>query len=421
LPAPDRTTSASQFRWEGLDRHNRPQRGVIQASDEAQARARLRQQGMRVARLRRAERAADLDNGPAPAANPATARTRGRISAKQIALFTRQLATMLRAGLPLLQSLDIAIRGAGQSALATLLDDVRQAVARGESLHAALARHPRQFDALFCNLVRAAEEAGMLDSMLERIALYREKSLALRGKVRAALAYPCAVVLVAIIVTVVIMLWVVPAFEQMFQQFGAELPLPTRIVMATARLLGQHGPWLLLGTLVTGVLAMLAWRRYLPLRLAAQRLSLSLPLFGKLLRQAALARWSRTFGTLFGAGIALVEALETVSGAAGNVVYADASLAVRDAVRNGASLHAAMQATGVFPDLAVQMTAVGEEAGALDAMLARIADLNEREVDDAVTALTSLMEPVIMAVLGVVIGGLVVAMYLPVFRMGAVV
>lgn len=327
MPAPDRTTSASQFRWEGLDRHNRPQRGVIQASDEAQARARLRQQGMRVARLRRAERAADLDNGPAPAANPATARTRGRISAKQIALFTRQLATMLRAGLPLLQSLDIAIRGAGQSALATLLDDVRQAVARGESLHAALARHPRQFDALFCNLVRAAEEAGMLDSMLERIALYREKSLALRGKVRAALAYPCAVVLVAIIVTVVIMLWVVPAFEQMFQQFGAELPLPTRIVMATARLLAQHGPWLLLGTLVTGV----------------------------------------------------------------------------------------------FPDLAVQMTAVGEEAGALDAMLSRIADLNEREVDEAVTALTSLMEPVIMAVLGVVIGGLVVAMYLPVFRIGAVV
>ena len=390
----------------------------MQASDEAQARARLRQQGMRVARLRREERAAGLDNSPAPASNPATARTRGRISAKQIALFTRQLATMLRAGLPLLQSLDVAIRGAGQSALAALLADVRQAVARGESLHAALARHPRQFDALFCNLVRAAEEAGMLDSMLERIALYREKSLALRGKVRAALAYPCAVVLVAIIVTVVIMLWVVPAFEQMFQQFGAELPLPTRIVMATARL---HGPWLLLGTLATGVLAMLAWRRYLPLRLAAQRLSLSLPLFGKLLRQAALARWSRTFGTLFGAGIALVEALETVSGAAGNVVYADASLAVRDAVRNGASLHAAMQATGVFPDLAVQMTAVGEEAGALDAMLGRIADLNEREVDEAVTALTSLMEPVIMAVLGVVIGGLVVAMYLPVFRMGAVV
>jgi len=393
----------------------------MQASDEAQARARLRQQGMRVARLRREERAAGPDNSPAPASNPATARTRGRISAKQIALFTRQLATMLRAGLPLLQSLDVAIRGAGQSALAALLADVRQAVARGESLHAALARHPRQFDALFCNLVRAAEEAGMLDIMLERIALYREKSLALRGKVRAALAYPCAVVLVAIIVTVVIMLWVVPAFEQMFQQFGAELPLPTRIVMATARLLGQQGPWLLLGTLVSGVLAALAWRRYLPLRLAAQRLSLSLPLFGTLLRQAALARWSRTFGTLFGAGIALVEALETVSGAAGNVVYADASLAVRDAVRNGASLHAAMQATGVFPDLAVQMTAVGEEAGALDAMLARIADLNEREVDDAVTALTSLMEPVIMAVLGVVIGGLVVAMYLPVFRMGAVV
>jgi type IV pilus assembly protein PilC len=418
LPAPDRLPSGLPFRWEGLDRHGRPQRGVLTAADEAQARARLRQQGLRVARLRRDDgaRTADLTQD-----GSSTPIMRGRITAKQIALFTRQLATMLQAGLPLLQSLDIAIRGATRTALAGLLADVRQAVARGDSLHAALARHPRQFDALFCNLVRAAEEAGMLDSMLERIALYREKSLALRGKVRAALAYPCAVVLVAVAVTVVIMLWVVPAFEQMFQQFGAELPLPTRIVIGMAHLLGRHGPLLLLGLLISGVTATLAWRRYPALRRAAQRLSLSLPLFGKLLRQAALARWSRTFGTLFGAGIALVEALETVAGAAGNVVYAEASLAVRDAVRNGASLHGAMQATGVFPDLAVQMTAVGEEAGALDAMLAKIAELNEREVDEAVTALTSLMEPVIMAVLGVVIGGLVVAMYLPVFRMGAVV
>ncbi|MBG7620314.1 type II secretion system F family protein [Herbaspirillum sp. AP02] len=414
-----------RFQWEGLDRHGRPQRGVLQAVDEAQARANLRRQGLRVARLRReAEAGAGAGTSTGTGNKQAAVSrkpSRGRISDKQIALFTRQLATMLQAGLPLLQSLDIAIRGAGQGPLAGLLAEVRQQVSRGDSLHAALQGHPRHFDALFCNLVRAAEEAGMLDSMLERIALYREKSLALRGKVRAALAYPGAVVLVAIIVTAVIMLWVVPAFEQMFQQFGAELPLPTRIVMALARMLGRYWPLLLLGLAASGLLAMHAWRRYPVLRARAQRLSLSLPIFGRLLRQAALARWSRTFGTLFGAGIALVEALETVAGAAGNVVFAEASLAVRDAVRNGASLHGAMQATGVFPDLAVQMTAVGEEAGALDTMLGKIAELNEREVDEAVSALTSLMEPVIMAVLGVVIGALVVAMYLPVFRMGAVV
>lgn len=414
MPAPE----PKHFRWEGLDRHGQPQRGVLQASDEAQARAQLRRQGLRVARLRR-----EAGSVGSSTATPVTPRkpSRARISDKQIALFTRQLATMLQAGLPLLQSLDIAIRGAGQGPLAGLLGEVRQQVSRGDSLHAALQRHPRHFDGLFCNLVRAAEEAGMLDSMLERIALYREKSLALRGKVRAALAYPGAVVLVAIVVTAVIMLWVVPAFEQMFQQFGAELPLPTRIVMNLARVLGRYWPMLLLGLAVSGLLALHAWRRYPALRARVQRLSLSLPIFGRLLRQAALARWSRTFGTLFGAGIALVEALETVAGAAGNVVFAEASLAVRDAVRNGASLHGAMQATGVFPDLAVQMTAVGEEAGALDAMLGKIAELNEREVDEAVSALTSLMEPVIMAVLGVVIGGLVVAMYLPVFRMGSVV
>ncbi|KAF1036010.1 MAG: putative type II secretion system protein F [Herbaspirillum frisingense] len=249
---------------------------------------------------------------------------------------------------------------------------MRRDVSQGESLHTALARHPRRFDALFCNLVRAAEQAGMLDTMLERIAVYREKSLALKGKVRSALAYPCTVVLVALVVTMVIMLWVVPAFEQMFHNFGAELPLPTRIVMETSRLLGRFWPWLLAVLAISAVLGMQAWQRSERLRMQAQRASLRLPLFGRLLRQAALARWSRTFGTLFGAGIALVEALETVAGAAGNVVYAEASLAIRDAVRNGASLHAAMEATGVFPDLAVQMAAVGEEAGALDAMLGKI-------------------------------------------------
>ena len=424
MPAPERPAPGSAFHWQGLDRHGQPRTGVLQAADASAARSALRRQGIRVARL-----GVNTASPAAPATSASRERPRergrrgaasGRISEKQLLIFTRQLATMLHAGLPLLQSLDIAIRGAGAGALAALLLTVRQDVARGDSLCIALGRHPRHFDALFCNLVRAAEQAGLLDSMLDRIAGYREKSLALKSRVRAALTYPCAVVLVALVVTVVIMLWVVPAFEQMFSNFGAELPLPTRIVMESARWLASFWPALLGALALASLLGVQAWRRLPRLRQQAQRMSLRLPVFGLLLRQAALARWSRTFATLFGAGIALVEALETVAGAAGNVVHAEASLAIRDAVRNGASLHAAMEATGVFPDLAVQMTAVGEEAGALDTMLGKIAELNEREVDDAVTALTSLMEPVIMAVLGLVIGGLVVAMYLPVFRLGAV-
>ncbi|MBO9536843.1 type II secretion system F family protein [Herbaspirillum sp.] len=418
MPTPD-AAPRTTFHWQGLDRQGRPQSGVLVAGDAALARALLRRQGIRVARLRAADGSAEPQAKPGQRAGAGLAR--GRIPEKQIVLFTRQLATMLQAGLPLLQALDIAIRGAGAAPMASLLRAIRNDVAQGESLHAALGRHPRHFDTLFCNLVRAAEAAGMLDTMLERIAGYREKSLALKGKVRSALAYPCAVVLVAAVVTLVIMLWVVPAFEQMFHNFGAELPLPTLVVMKISRLLAHWWPWLLAALALLGVAGRQAWRRSPGIRSTAQRASLRLPLFGPLLRQAAIARWSRTFGTLFGAGIALVEALETVAGAAGNIVYADASLAIRDAVRNGAALHAAMEQTGAFPDLAVQMAAVGEEAGALDAMLGKIADLNEREVDDAVAALTSLMEPIIMAVLGILIGGLVIAMYLPVFRMGSVV
>ncbi|NUU02127.1 type II secretion system F family protein [Herbaspirillum robiniae] len=427
MPAPESGSARNRFHWEGLDRNGRPQQGALDAADAASARALLRGQGIRVARLRAgagavAGHAASLPPSSASRADRSPSHSsRRRIPEKQIVLLTRQLATMLQAGLPLLQSLDIAIRGCASGALAGLVRAVRHDVSHGESLHAALARHPRQFDALFCNLVHAAEQAGMLDTMLERIATYREKSLALKGKVRSALAYPCAVVLVAIVVTSVIMLWVVPAFEEMFRNFGAELPLPTRIVMAISHFLGASWHWLLAAIVVLALCGVHAWRRSPRVRAVAQRASLKLPLFGPLLRQAAIARWSRTFGTLFGAGIPLLEALETAAGAAGNVVYAQASLAVRDAVRGGASLHAAMQAAGVFPDLAVQMVAVGEEAGALDAMLAKVAELNEREVDDAVGALTSLMEPIIMAVLGILIGGLVVAMYLPVFRMGSVV
>ncbi|MBP0598495.1 type II secretion system F family protein [Herbaspirillum sp. LeCh32-8] len=418
MPAPETHAGRTRFQWHGLDRQGQPQSGTLAADDEALARALLRRQGIRVGRMR----VASPESSQGSIAAAASARVaRARIPEKQIVLFTRQLATMLQAGLPLLQALDIAARGAGAGPLATLLRTVRADVMQGESLHAALGRHPRHFDSLFCNLVHAAEQAGLLDSMLERIAAYREKSLALKGKIRSALAYPCAVVVVAVVVTAIIMLWVVPAFEQMFRNFGAELPLPTRIVLEASRLFGRCWPGLLGGIAIVAVAAVQAWRRQPAWRAQVERTSLRLPLFGPLLRQAVIARWSRTFGTLLAAGVPLLETLETVAGAAGNAAYAEASLAIRDAARNGASLNAAMQASGVFPDLAVQMAAVGEEAGTLDAMLIRIAELNEREVDDAVATLTSLMEPFIMAVLGVLIGALVAAMYLPVFRMGSVV
>ncbi|EJN02846.1 type II secretion system F family protein [Herbaspirillum sp. YR522] len=415
-PAPSTSSAARQrpFEWEGLDRQGLPQRGTILAHDVALARAALRRQGLRVARIG----AAGTRGGAAATTRRATGRARGRISDKQVAAFLRQLATMLQAGLPLLQALDIATDD-GRGEMAPLLQAIRADVAAGESLHAALARHPRQFEPLVCNLVRAAELAGMLDSMLDRIALYREKSLALRGKIRAALAYPCAVLAAAMVVTVVIMLWVVPSFEEMFRNFGAELPWPTRVVVTLSRGLARH--WLpLLGALVlAGVGARLLLRRP-GVRQAWQRASLSLPLAGGLLRRAAIARWSRTFGTLFGAGIVVVDALESAAGSAGNIVFAEASLAMRRAVGHGTTLHAAMRDSGVFPEMTVQMVAVGEQSGALDAMLARVAELAEREVDDAVNALTSLMEPIIMAVLGILIGGLVVAMYLPIFNMGSV-
>jgi type IV pilus assembly protein PilC len=418
LPAPDPLHARRQsFEWAGLDRQGRPQRGTIQAQDVALARAALRRQGLRIARIRIAGGRAGSAL-PTRRASTAHRRARGRISDKQVAAFLRQLATMLHAGLPLLQALDIAA-GDGTGDMASLLRVVRADVAAGETLHAALARHPRQFDALVCNLIRAAELAGMLDTMLERIALYREKSLALRGKIRAALAYPCAVLVAALVVTLVIMLWVVPSFEEMFRNFGAELPMLTQIVMAISRALGRH--WLLLLAAVALAAGAANWLGRRPgVRAAWQRISLSLPLAGGLLRQAAIARWSRTFGTLFGAGIVIPEALESAAGSAGNVVYAEASRSMREAIGNGATLHMAMRGAGVFPEMAIQMVAVGEESGTLDAMLARVAELAEREVDDAVNALTSLMEPIIMAVLGILIGGLVVAMYLPIFSMGSV-
>lgn len=406
------------FSWRGIDREGHPQTGIIDASSEALARVQLQRQGLRNIALRKGTA---LPISTTSSSNKPRTLFQQRISSKDIAIFTRQLATMLQAGVALLQALDIAIRGARQSPIQPLLETIRRDVAQGDSLHTALSRHPRQFDTLFCNLVRAAEHAGMLDTMLERIADYREKSLALRGKIRSALTYPCAVVFVALAVTAVIMLWVVPSFEQIFSNFGAELPLPTRIVMNMSAWLGHHWAWLLATSILLPLALQQSWQRSTQFQANLQRASLRVPLFGPLLRKAAIARWSRTFGTLFAAGISLIEALDMAGGAAGNAAYADASRQMRSALGNGASVHAAMQSANVFPDLAVQMAAIGEESGALEAMLSKIAEFNEREVDASIAALTSLMEPIIMTVLGLLIGGLVVAMYLPIFRMGSVV
>jgi len=410
--------SSPQFDWHALDRHGQPGQGRLAARDVEAARSLLRQQGLRVISLTPVAPAQAAD-GAAPSPRPAGKSGTG-ISDKQVVLFTRQLATMLQAGLPLLQSLDVAARGAAPP-LAKLLHAVRRDVAQGESLHGALGRHPRLFDALLCQLVRAAEEAGMLDTMLARIADDREKALALRGKLRSAMSYPCAVVLVAVAVTAVLLLWVVPSFAQMFGNFGAPLPLATRVVIGLSGWLARYWPWWLGALTAVALGAAPAWRRLPRLRDAVQRASLRLPLLGALLARAALARWSRTLGTLLAAGIPLIDALATAAGCAGHVVHAQGSLAARDGVRNGMTLHAALRGSGAFSELAVQMVAVGEETGALDAMLLRLAAFAEREVDDAVASLTSLLEPFIMAVLGLLIGALVVAMYLPIFSMGSVV
>ena len=390
--------------WEGKDKQGKTVKGEIRAAGEAIVNATLRRQGVMVTKLKKKS----YSSGK-------------KISEKDIALFTRQLATMMKAGVPLLQSFDIVGRGHANASVSKLLLDIRADVETGTSLNQAFRKYPLYFDALFCNLVGAGEQAGILEDLLNRLAIYKEKTLAIKGKIKSALTYPIAIMSVAFIVTAVIMIFVAPAFKEVFASFGANLPAPTLVVMAISDFFVAN--WYLIFGGLFGALYFFfrTWQRSLKMQRFMDRMLLQLPIFGEVIRKATIARWTRTLATMFAAGVPLVEALDSVGGAAGNAVYLDATIKIQTEVTTGTSLTVAMQNANVFPNMVTQMVSIGEESGALDAMLGKVADFYEDEVDEAVASLSSLMEPFIMVFLGVVIGGLVVAMYLPIFKMGSVV
>ncbi|MEO7761214.1 MAG: type II secretion system F family protein, partial [Casimicrobiaceae bacterium] len=379
-------------------------RGDMRAATETVVASTLRRQGIRVVRVKKLA----LRGG-------------GRIKERDITFFTRQLSTMMRAGVPLLQCFDIVARGHSNARFARVLLDIKAQIETGLSLSQAFRRHPAQFDGLYCNLVAAGEQAGVLDTVLDRLATYKEKILAIKGKIKAALFYPAMVIAVAVVVVTVIMVFVIPSFKEVFSSFGATLPGPTLIVIGISDFFVSYWYVVFLIMIAVGVGSWYLWKRVPAFRRVFDRLSLKFPVLGKVLQQAAIARWSRTLATMFAAGVPLVDALDSVAGAAGNQVYADATRRIRTDVATGTSLSSAMLGTDVFPNMVLQMTQIGEESGSLDGMLNKVADFYEHEVDDAVTALSSLMEPILMVFLGVVVGGLVIAMYLPIFKLGSVV
>jgi type IV pilus assembly protein PilC len=392
------------FTWEGKDRAGKVMRGDLRATSEAVVSATLRRQGIVVSKVRKQK----IGGG-------------GRIPDKDITLFTRQLATMMKAGVPLLQAFEIVGKGASNPAVAKLLMDVKTEIETGSSLAQAFRKHPLYFDALFCNLVQAGEQAGILETLLDRLASYKEKILAIKSKIKAALFYPIAIIVVAFIITAVIMIFVIPAFKEVFSNFGADLPTPTVVVIGISDWFVAN--WYIIFPVVIGsVMGFLAaWKRSKAVQIFMDRLMLRIPVFGDLVRKSTIARWTRTLSTMFAAGVPLVEALESVGGASGNYVYESATKQIKQEVSTGTGLTIAMQNTALFPNMVLQMVSIGEETGALDQMLSKVADFFEAEVDDSVEALSSLMEPMIMVVLGTLIGGMVVAMYLPIFKMGQVV
>jgi type IV pilus assembly protein PilC len=392
------------FEWEGKDKSGKVIRGEMRAGGEAMVSATLRRQGVLITKVRKRR----TSGGKA-------------IKQKDIAIFTRQLATMMKAGVPLLQAFDIVARGSTNPRLTRLLTDIRSDVETGTSLSVAFRKHPLYFDSLYCNLVEAGEAGGILEALLERLALYQEKTMALKNKIKSALIYPVAVMVVAFVVLAVIMIFVIPSFEDVFKSFGANLPAPTLAVMAMSRFFIGYW-WLIFGVLIGGVyFTVQSWRRSENFQRAVDRFLLRLPVFGDLIRKAAVARWTRTLSTMFAAGVPLVEALDSVGGAAGNAVYADATAQIQKDVATGAGLTPSMQSAGVFPVMVLQMSAIGEESGSLDQMLGKAAEFYEDEVDEAVKGLSSLMEPFIIVILGTLIGGIVVSMYLPIFKLGQVV
>ena len=392
------------FEWEGRDRNGKQVRGETRAAGENQVRASLRRQGVSPNKIKKRRM-----------------RSGQKIRPKDIAIFTRQLATMMKAGVPLLQAFDIVGRGNANASVTKLLNDIRTDVETGTSLSAAFRKYPLYFDNLYCNLVEAGEAAGILESLLDRLATYMEKTEAIKSKIKSALMYPIAVVVVAFVVVSVIMIFVIPAFKEVFTSFGADLPAPTLFVIALSEIFVKWW-WLIFGSIGGGFyFFMQAWRRSEKVQMFMDRLMLKLPLFGDLVFKSVIARWTRTLATMFAAGVPLVEALDSVGGASGNSVYEAATQKIQQEVSTGTSLTAAMTNANVFPSMVLQMCAIGEESGSIDHMLSKAADFYEAEVDDMVAGLSSLMEPMIIVFLGGLIGGIVVSMYLPIFKLGSVV
>jgi type IV pilus assembly protein PilC len=394
------------YSWSGMDKKGNRVSGKSLAPDETALRADLRRQGIAVNRIKKQSTA--LKGG-------------GKVNAGDIAVFSRQLATMLAAGIPLVQAFEIVGNGNDKPSMQKLILDIKADVEGGTSLHEALAKHPLYFDDLYVNLVEAGEQAGALETLLDKIATYKEKTEALKKKVKKALFYPAAVMVVAIVVTCILLIFVIPQFESLFKGFGADLPAFTHVVINLSRGLQDNGLYVA-GVVGAGVYAFFYFqKRSRKMREYLDRIMLKVPIIGPILYKSAIARFARTLSTMFAAGVPLVEALESVAGACGNIVFEDAVMKMRDEVATGQRLQRAMENTGLFPNMVIQMIAVGEEAGALDAMSGKVATFYEAEVDNAVDSMSSLLEPLIMAILGVLVGGLVIAMYLPIFKLGAVV
>ncbi|CAN5421524.1 type II secretion system F family protein [soil metagenome] len=392
------------FVWEGKDKAGKAVRGELRAVSDTIVNTTLRRQGIMVTKVKKKT----FSSGKA-------------IKEKDIALFTRQLATMMKAGVPLLQSFDIVSKGHSNPSVSKLIQEIRSDVETGTSLNQAFRKFPLYFDALFCNLVGAGEQAGILEDLLNRLATYKEKTLAIKAKVKGALFYPISIMVVAFVVTAVIMIFVVPAFKEVFRSFGADLPAPTLVVMAISDFFVKWW-YLIFGSIFASLYFFFqSWKRSLKVQRFMDRMLLKAPIFGAVIRKATIARWTRTLATMFAAGVPLVESLDSVGGASGNAVYLDATKKIQNEVSTGTSLTVAMQNSNVFPNMVTQMVSIGEESGSLDSMLGKVADFYEEEVDEAVASISSLMEPLIMVVLGVLIGGLVIAMYLPIFKLGAVV
>jgi len=400
------TATQAPFTWEGTDRTGKKVKGKVVSTSEAAVRSELRRQGVVATRVRK---------------QSMLFRKQGKVTAADIAIFSRQLATMMTAGIPLVQSFDIVGAGHENPAMQKLILAIKADVEGGTTLAEALGKHPLHFDDLFVSLVAAGEQAGALETLLDKIATYKEKTEAIKKKIKKALFYPTAVVVVAVVVTAILMIYVIPEFESLFQGFGADLPAFTRFVIDISKFVQSKG-WILLLMVVGGIWALIAAKkRNRGVQHFFDRALLKLPILGSILNKSAIARYARTLSTTFAAGVPLVEALGSVAGACGNVVYESAVLKMRDEVATGQRLQRAMENTSLFPNMVNQMIAVGEESGSLDSMSSKVADFYEEEVDNAVDSMSSLLEPLIMAILGVLVGGLVIAMYLPIFKMGAVV